>query len=342
MISLLIVTFNESHRIADALKSARRFVDEIVLVDQASTDGTAEIARGLADIVLIDPHYGFCERSRPRAAAAASGDWFLVLDADEWIDYPESDVLRGLAAEPLDGYFLWRASDIDGKRVADEQIFRFFRRDAVIFREELHTSPEPVPGARRAYSPYPPIRHTKTREEFALDDARYRAMKYVRPSEDALPVVDSAPLAGPAPRIALVVVPPCATHPDSTLERHRRYVDEVVVFDRTGDASDAWSGVEADWILFLNEGEHLDYPDETVLRRLVGAGRLDGYYLWRATDRAEARVADEKVFRLFKRGCAALTDPHARSLELHAIPGTRYAFVPFPIVRRELHPSRTG
>ena len=67
-----------------------RYVDEIVVVDQMSTDGTPEIAERLADVFIRDVRHGHAEPSRELAASRSSGDWILILDADERM----SDLLK--------------------------------------------------------------------------------------------------------------------------------------------------------------------------------------------------------------------------------------------------------
>ena len=89
-ISLNVVVFNEEARLEECLSDARDYVDEIVVVDQMSTDGTPEIAQRLADVYVRDVHHGHAEPSRELAASRSSGDWLLILDADERM----SDLLK--------------------------------------------------------------------------------------------------------------------------------------------------------------------------------------------------------------------------------------------------------
>ena len=53
-IPLNVVVFNEESRLETRLLDARDHVDEIVVVDQMSTDGTSEIAQRLADVYVRD------------------------------------------------------------------------------------------------------------------------------------------------------------------------------------------------------------------------------------------------------------------------------------------------
>jgi glycosyltransferase involved in cell wall biosynthesis len=85
-ISATIITFNEEHNIARAIKSLR-FADEIVVVDSESTDRTVEIARELTDRVFVRPWPGYSAQKN-FAAEQAANDWIFSIDADEEISEP--------------------------------------------------------------------------------------------------------------------------------------------------------------------------------------------------------------------------------------------------------------
>lgn len=91
---------DEADRIEPALHSVAGWADEIVVFDSGSSDGTVEIARRYATRVEVTDWPGFGVQ-RQRCLDAASGDWVLVLDADERMTpglREEIDTL--LAAEP--------------------------------------------------------------------------------------------------------------------------------------------------------------------------------------------------------------------------------------------------
>lgn len=87
-LSACIITFNEADRIADCLRSLA-FVDDIVVVDSGSTDGTAAIAEAMGARVLVRAFDGF-RSQKAFAVEQARHDWVLCLDADERV----SDALR--------------------------------------------------------------------------------------------------------------------------------------------------------------------------------------------------------------------------------------------------------
>ena len=106
-LSILMPVFNEEARLPDALKQALS-VDypceiELVVVDDGSTDRTREILAAADDPRLrVIPH----ERNQGKgaaiqtAAAEASGEYLVILDAD--LEYDPKDIPRMLAPV-LDG-----------------------------------------------------------------------------------------------------------------------------------------------------------------------------------------------------------------------------------------------
>jgi succinoglycan biosynthesis protein ExoO len=90
-VSVVIAAFNAADFLARAVRSAQTQTlppSEIIIVDDASTDGTVETVRQLmADdgrIRLIElPSNGGPSAARNAGFAAARGDWIAVLDADD-------------------------------------------------------------------------------------------------------------------------------------------------------------------------------------------------------------------------------------------------------------------
>lgn len=80
-----MIVKNEARCLARCLRSAIPIVQEIVVVDTGSTDGTIQIARELGAKVC---HYEWTNdfsAARNFALEQATGDWVLVLDADETV-----------------------------------------------------------------------------------------------------------------------------------------------------------------------------------------------------------------------------------------------------------------
>jgi glycosyltransferase involved in cell wall biosynthesis len=80
-ISVVVIAKNEEEHIADCLKSAA-FADEIIFVDDHSTDRTVEIAKQYTD-KIFSRKMDVEGRHRNYAYSLAKNNWVLSLDADE-------------------------------------------------------------------------------------------------------------------------------------------------------------------------------------------------------------------------------------------------------------------
>jgi len=147
-----MIARDEAPVIGAALESVRGFVDEIVVVDTGSTDGTPEIAKAHgAKVVHFTWNDSFAE-ARNVYLAHATADWILVLDADETLDPAAPAILRQCAATPrVDGrvplFQLRERSHLDDGQDAlhgaplgfEHFILRFFpRRPELRYHGRIH------------------------------------------------------------------------------------------------------------------------------------------------------------------------------------------------------------
>lgn len=85
--SIVIPAFNAAATLARAIESVRAQswpVHEIIVVDDGSTDATADVAAGFDGVRLIRQKNSGVSVARNTGAAATSGDWLAFLDADDW------------------------------------------------------------------------------------------------------------------------------------------------------------------------------------------------------------------------------------------------------------------
>lgn len=98
-ISCCMIAADEAPRIARSIASVRDLVDEVIVVDTGSGDGTGEAARSAGARVVHVPWRGDYSEARNAALARATGEWILVLDADEVIAGDDHERIRALTKE---------------------------------------------------------------------------------------------------------------------------------------------------------------------------------------------------------------------------------------------------
>ena len=97
-LSVIVITKNEAQRLPTCLASVA-FADELIVVDSGSIDGTQALAASLGARVIETADWPGFGPQKQRALNAASGDWVLSIDADEWIDDTLAAAIRQLLAD---------------------------------------------------------------------------------------------------------------------------------------------------------------------------------------------------------------------------------------------------
>ena len=147
-----MIARNEQTRIGRALRSVQGCVDEIVVVDTGSTDGTKKIAGDLGATVLDYPFAGDFSAARNVSLNACRGDWILVLDADEFFPISPKfmldtavDLTLGDSPNPYKGYYLLRHNyeETDQSVTYSDYVLRLFKKGAgVEYRHRVHETVE--------------------------------------------------------------------------------------------------------------------------------------------------------------------------------------------------------
>jgi len=143
-VTCTIIARNEADRISRAIESVRGLVDEILVVDSGSTDGTRALAESLGARVIHNDWVGYGPQKR-FAEDQAKNDWILNLDADEWLSDALRDELRALLAggNPPVSTYRMRVTIVYPMReaplpFADSTIcLRLYDRRAARFRDSL-------------------------------------------------------------------------------------------------------------------------------------------------------------------------------------------------------------
>jgi glycosyltransferase involved in cell wall biosynthesis len=132
-----MIVRNEERFLDDCLASLQGHVDELVIVDTGSEDGTRDIARAYGARLFEIPWPDDFSAARNHSLDQATGDWILWIDADDRLHVPEDIRL----SELLDDSRLAGATlTLDWKRGFTPGIeLRLFRNDPRIrFRGVIH------------------------------------------------------------------------------------------------------------------------------------------------------------------------------------------------------------
>ncbi len=82
-LSVVLATRNEQENILRCLESVKQIADEIIVVDEESTDKTRRIAEKFGAKVFTEKHEPIFHKTKQKALDLAKGEWILQLDADE-------------------------------------------------------------------------------------------------------------------------------------------------------------------------------------------------------------------------------------------------------------------
>jgi tetratricopeptide (TPR) repeat protein len=93
-ISVSMILKNEEKFLPGCLESIKGLADEIIVVDTGSTDRTMEIARDYGAKIYEHPWQNDFSFHRNQSIEYATGDWILILDADEELDPKEHEIIR--------------------------------------------------------------------------------------------------------------------------------------------------------------------------------------------------------------------------------------------------------
>jgi (heptosyl)LPS beta-1,4-glucosyltransferase len=150
MASKLSVVINAQNSEADlprCLASIKNLADEIVVIDQSSTDKTAEIAKKTGAKVFSHESVKYVELARNFAISKATGDWILVLDPDEEVSGSLAKKIKETIEEGgVDYYRIPRKNIIFGHFMEHahwwpDYNIRLFRKGAVSWSEVIHAVP---------------------------------------------------------------------------------------------------------------------------------------------------------------------------------------------------------
>ncbi|WP_258112540.1 glycosyltransferase family 2 protein [Alicyclobacillus sp. SP_1] len=148
LLSACLIVRDEELTLARCLESLVGIADEIIVVDTGSKDSTREIAKAYTDKVFDYEWSHDFSAARNESLRYASGDFVLVIDADEWLDSSKKQKLRtSLEDSAADGFMVNIQNYVDnGNKLVGTRpvmVVRIFRR-GYMYTGSVH---EQVAGA---------------------------------------------------------------------------------------------------------------------------------------------------------------------------------------------------
>ena len=147
MLSIVITAWNEEKNLPRVVASVKKLADEIiVVVDKASTDQTAEVAKKLGCKVFSHAHTGIVEPMRNFSISKATGPWVLLLDADEEVSTSLSSLIQKKIKDGKDYYRLPRKNIIFGQWIKNthwwpDYVYRLFKKGSITWQNTVHSIP---------------------------------------------------------------------------------------------------------------------------------------------------------------------------------------------------------
>lgn len=145
-IAFACVVWQDAERLERLLTHVRPYFTALAVGVQKSTDGTLDVARRLADIVVTDEHRGFGDATfGPKILPQVTQSWTFKVDADE---FPSEDLLGSLphaarAAEKVgvEGVWIPFRSSIEGFYWEEQHSHLRLFRTHLGWPNKLHSRP---------------------------------------------------------------------------------------------------------------------------------------------------------------------------------------------------------
>ena len=178
-ISVVVVCKNEEAEIARCLQSLVGVTDDIVVLDNGSTDGTKDIV-SISGARLIEARWEGFGKTKNKALSFAKYDWILSLDADESIDHELKNSLLHLSFLNVNEVYEIRFKNFLGNKYLRfgewgwDRHVRLFNRQKVVWNEAVvHEALRLSPGYIKK-SVKGAILHYTVKDETEFADKMYR------------------------------------------------------------------------------------------------------------------------------------------------------------------------
>ena len=143
-LSVCILTKNEEKNIERCLENVKDIADEIIIVDDFSSDRTIEICRKYTDKIFKRELKNDFSAQRNYAISKATGDWILMIDPDELVTQELKEKIKKLIEnKEIDCYKIKFLKCIGGKYIkygfgSPEFHLRLFKKGKAAFKKAVH------------------------------------------------------------------------------------------------------------------------------------------------------------------------------------------------------------
>lgn len=142
---MALLVRNEEFHLVDCLRQFDDFADEIIVGVMPSVDNTRQIANALAHKVIEFDHSEYLDQTKNVLIGHCTGEYVLLIDADERVTDELKDKLKEIAAERHNGAVeIPRRMFIKGKRIKglgwqNDAVLRFFKNGTLTHSKFHHT-----------------------------------------------------------------------------------------------------------------------------------------------------------------------------------------------------------
>lgn len=144
-LSACMMVKDEEANLSRCLQSIQPLIDELIIVDTGSSDRTIKIAESFGASVYHHPWADDFSLHRNQSIEPATGDWILIIDADEEFIFNEdgiSYVRETLKSTDEKDAFAVVMKNIQANRVTSQTIHpRFFRNGTISYTGIVHNQP---------------------------------------------------------------------------------------------------------------------------------------------------------------------------------------------------------
>ncbi len=146
-LSVCLIVQDEAEHITGCLASVKPLASEIIVVDTGSRDATVRLAAQAGARIHHFSWSGEFAPARNFALEQATGNWILVIDADETLAPVGENLFKELLAAPdVEGYFVNIKNYVNsGDQISWDKVVRLFRRNpSYRFRGAIHEQIAPA------------------------------------------------------------------------------------------------------------------------------------------------------------------------------------------------------